>query len=572
MEIAGLAIGTSGLLPIAKEIMRMVRAKRNMANVPSDLLMYYTKLGCENGKFLIWLENVFGSALYSHDFEASETELPDSLESPLGIKRLIYDALATVLGILDGMNAVYESLGAKIELPGRTPPKEIIAYSQRMAEKKRLERTAEFKDKVTRTRKLFFETNVRSKSPKSRLEDYFQDLVYWNSSLYELVSRHKENVVEAAFKARMLAGRTTAAQLDSVEGATSGSDEALNKAVRFKQQWMRHLEGQGGSLQNPRTDFSAINASQATTDGSFCRRTTSNFSTRATNGQRMRILVEWRTAPRHLSSDKQDILHERLSKLSAILGLAEKPEELRTLHCLGWTNKVDNLGLIYHFPDFAKASSRPQSLHELYREGTLPSLSERFKLARTLAVSMMTFHSIGWLHKGFISDNIVFFQSINADSEEYDIAQPFVSGFEYSRPNDPVEMTLPQDGPGGETFHPTQHPEVEHGASRRATGYRYSRRYDIYSLGVILFEIACWDQLRNICQRSNNLTLTRQNAQDELKRLVRTLVAHRMGSKYRNVVLSCLDWPDVRESDASVDVDNFYLDVVRILDSCQCGA
>jgi hypothetical protein len=573
MDPASLAIGISGLLPIAKEITRIVRAKRNMANVPSDLSSYYTKFELENGKFLYWLENVFGADLHKPDFNASEAELPNSLESTFGIKRIVYDALATVLGILNEINALFESLGAQIERLDGAPSRTIIAYSQKMAETRRLERTARFKDQVSQRRKLFFETNVRSKSPKSRLEDYHKDLVYYNSSLHELVSLHKENVADAAFRAKVLAGRSTSAQLEDVESATFGSDEALNKAVRFKQQWMSHIEGQGVSLHNSRTDFSAIDSPQVRPDGSFRRRTTSNFAT--TNGQRLRIMVEWRAAPQHLSNDIQVILHDRLSKLSAILGLPEKPQELRTLPCLGWTSNIatlNNLGLIYRFPDFAKPNSRAQSLHELYRNGTLPSLSDRFKLARTLAVSLMTFHSIGWLHKEFTSENIVFFQHVDGEAEEYDIRQPFVSGFEYSRPNDAQELTLPQDGLGGDNFNPSQHPEVDRGPSGRTNEYRYSRRYDIYSLGVILLEIAFWDQWSQICRRSNGLILTRQNAQKELKSLVRTSVAHRMGMRYRNVILSCLNWPHVRESEAAADVDSFYLAVVKILDSCQCGA
>jgi hypothetical protein len=92
--------------------------------------------------------------------------------------------------------------------------------------------------------------------------------------------------------------------------------------------------------------------------------------------------------------------------------------------------------------------------------------------------------------------------------------------------------------------------------------YRYSRKYDFYSLGFVLLEIALWrrvkeDAFRTVMNPDSVLKVLNSLSKD---------VGHRMGSKYRNAVMACLNWEDEDE-----DIDQFYLKVVQPLTTCQCG-
>jgi hypothetical protein len=48
-------------------------------------------------------------------------------------------------------------------------------------------------------------------------------------------------------------------------------------------------------------------------------------------------------------------------------------------------------------------------------------------------------HSVGWLHKSFRSENILFFN--DADQDPHLLTQPYVCGFDFSRQDSPHEMT-----------------------------------------------------------------------------------------------------------------------------------
>jgi serine/threonine protein kinase len=136
--------------------------------------------------------------------------------------------------------------------------------------------------------------------------------------------------------------------------------------------------------------------------------------------------------------------------------------------------------------------ARPVSLLNLFHdtEVKVPSLTARVALAKAIAECIEKLHAVNWLHKGLRSDNVLFFRSGNADC---DISRPYLSGFDYSRPAQREDMT---ERPSGNMAHDLyRHPQVQGPSRDTPNGKGYKKRHDIYSLGVILMEIAYWKSI-----------------------------------------------------------------------------
>ncbi len=69
-----------------------------------------------------------------------------------------------------------------------------------------------------------------------------------------------------------------------------------------------------------------------------------------------------------------------------------------------------------------------------------PSLGDRFKLAYDLAVSVLEFHKVGWMHKSISGLNVVFFGAEKVRARDW-LREPYVIGFNHSRPDDPQAFT-----------------------------------------------------------------------------------------------------------------------------------
>jgi len=228
-----------------------------------------------------------------------------------------------------------------------------------------------------------------------------------------------------------------------------------------------------------------------------------------------KVWVEWkdydRQRPEDLSPPKGVIL-ERVRKLAALLNHTPKPEAFRTPHCLGFFDKSssavgqpDNveeedvlnmrLGLIFERPqdDGLHTTLPPISLRELLQTARRPRVTDRVKLAHAISNCVLYLHAVNWLHKGLRSHNIVFFRTTGGD---VDYAKPYLSGFDFSRPARADEMTdVP--GPGDDAeYNLYRHPHVQStiGGERE----RFKKSFDIYSLGVLLVEIAHWKTVDDV--------------------------------------------------------------------------
>ena len=145
----------------------------------------------------------------------------------------------------------------------------------------------------------------------------------------------------------------------------------------------------------------------------------------------------------------------------------------------------------------------------------------------------MYLHSVNWLHKGLRSHNILFFNPPNS-TPKYD--SPIISGFAYARPDLPEEKT---DRPP----HPSKDDIYRHPAVLRGAAPRSQKSHDIYSLGVVLVEIAYWqpiDEIMGISNAKRDLKGVSKVRERLLNERVLEKVEGFVGEVYGRVARRCL--------------------------------
>ena len=113
-----------------------------------------------------------------------------------------------------------------------------------------------------------------------------------------------------------------------------------------------------------------------------------------------------------------------------------------------------------------------------------PTLAQRISLSWKLASSLLYLHTANWLHKGIHSGNVVFPCVV----DDVDLQNPILSGFEYSRPQSNRTTSRSLD-PKWDIY---RWPSVQNEAPRAGNS---KKTYNIFSLGMLLLEIAHWKPL-----------------------------------------------------------------------------
>jgi hypothetical protein len=272
------------------------------------------------------------------------------------------------------------------------------------------------------------------------------------------------------------------------------------------------------------------------------------------------VWVEWKTyePPTFHSTSPDPKIHARVEALAALLKENNRTDQFRAPHCLGYFRDIDPMtsedhcrfGLVFEKPASAHPSTRPISLHTLLTsaEVEMPSLTDRITLMRLLAETLERLHAVNWLHKGLRSANILFFSDCGPAEIEY--ANMFISGFDYSRPAMNDDMTEKPPESAKEDIY--RHPKVQGAGNREITGQPgsgFKKSYDLYSLGVILLEIAYWKPIDSILgipdlehARPSVTIKARQRLLSEGGGFLRW-VRSRLGNRVEGVVRACLEGP-----------------------------
>lgn len=147
-----------------------------------------------------------------------------------------------------------------------------------------------------------------------------------------------------------------------------------------------------------------------------------------------------------------------------------------------------------------------------------------------------------------------------------------MTGFGYARPDTEEVVSLVVSSTGKDIY---KHPDLR-GGEQDNEGQRvprFKRKYDIYSLGLVLLEIGLWDSVSTF----NTNLATPEAFTGRLVRACKRDLGHRMGRTYRDVVIRCIEGPktgnteplDSNDQNAE-ELMSFYWSVVRELAKCQC--
>ena len=291
---------------------------------------------------------------------------------------------------------------------------------------------------------------------------------------------------------------------------------------------------------------------------------------------------------RDLEAQRQ--AEEQAFQLARDLSISNKPPLLKTLQCAGFVQDTDQqrFGFLFELPEWVDIASEPRTLHSYLpddiidpRSILLPTLGERVKLAQDLAYSVAELLGASILHKSLHSGNILFFPA--RFTKAISIAQPFLGGFEVSRPDQQGQLSL--DVNGG-SFDAYRHPELRDPSNELQGRPESERKHDIYSLGLILLEIGIWKRLDTLQRVKATPT---ENAKRFLN-FARRYLPHQMGVEYCEAVVECLDTErlrlskmhrdpsranmrrDERDDDerGGVSLELFIEKVIHRLETCHC--
>ena len=275
------------------------------------------------------------------------------------------------------------------------------------------------------------------------------------------------------------------------------------------------------------------------------------------NGHRKPVWIEWKAYNYGDWNEKmqrelpiaEDV--QRVQKLVALLQ-RPKPKEFCTPECLGYFDEQDKskingpisgdfrFGLVFIKPNDTTAVS----LLELLQDSRvpMPALTDRVTIAHKVAQCILYLHAVDWLHKSVHSNNIVFF----AKGDTAILESPQVSGFELARP-DTIDAQTVNPFTTEERLHGSDlyvHPNYQ-GSGRRPT---YRKTYDIYSLGIVMLELAYWKAIHKIMRIEDPEKAPTADIESIRKRLLSepkhlNYLKQNIGQRYHDAVKACIIGP-----------------------------
>ncbi|KAF3926604.1 hypothetical protein AA313_de0207070 [Arthrobotrys entomopaga] len=281
------------------------------------------------------------------------------------------------------------------------------------------------------------------------------------------------------------------------------------------------------------------------------------------------VWVEWKTyVAQGLDSLPPGYVEDRVRKLTALLRNEQKPVEFRVPDCLGYMHQpeLERFGYVFRWPktDYSKKEndSPPISLHALLRSLEYPPpLGIRIAIMRAIATSIWFLHAANWLHKGLRSENVIFqfLEDVGSSTttttpNQVLLSEPFISGFEYSRPAEAGERT--ERPAANSLYHELyRHPHAQFdlprdvGVGRTATGTNkrmgFRHAYDVYALGVVLLEVALWEPVHKLVGVKDEAAVMPKEA----RRAQTALAENRkyegklramVGDRVAEIVISCI--------------------------------
>jgi serine/threonine protein kinase len=226
------------------------------------------------------------------------------------------------------------------------------------------------------------------------------------------------------------------------------------------------------------------------------------------------VVVEWRWTEQIAEArpDEQLLFKHDVARLTKLLSLASQWPQYHTLQCLGYF--VDDeygqgqsgprYGIIFEGPEKkcdgdSAFRCLAEAIEKAKKSKILPSAETRFHIAQELATAAYYLLTTGWLHKAINTNNLLLVGSLpSTTSRSSTFPQVKLLGFEFARPDQPGQRSL--DPKSNAFLDLYRHPDCRSMArlSEEYGVHGYQKIYDIYSVGVLLFEIGCWRTVENV--------------------------------------------------------------------------
>lgn len=382
---------------------------------------------------------------------------------------------------------------------------------------------------------------------------FFGQLDLLNNTLLGMLPAGKQMAVRDHYERMMLVSPGSKYLTDLYEKVEElyGGDR-LSRLAGIKL-WQEELEEQGMTAQHS----SIIKRSDIHIEGQEDNLTKVTY-------QETLSLLEYKPLKKDMTlTSNLNILQQRLESIMAILQEASQ-SGFPVLHCGGVYHAPMELrmGLLYGFPynpnsgtHFHDYATLDTVLGSCPDQVQWPLLGQRFKLAHTLANSLLEFLKISWLHRNIKASNIAFFH----DKEIlWEWPSVFFLGFAHSRLETDEKYS---EGPP-EDFDNNYYLDPSYVYSQGFKPY-----HDHYALGIVLLEIGFWKPLGEIC--GNFLEKGRLDHTEFRKHALEVLVPQmgiNMGIVYHDVVRVCIDGNGpLREGFAEAEADKAEMKAKRDL-------
>lgn len=293
------------------------------------------------------------------------------------------------------------------------------------------------------------------------------------------------------------------------------------------------------------------------------------------------ILVEDRPYSHDIDTVALNRTRRTVRDIALILHEADS-STMGVLRCQGFRHDSDHSRFELHF-NVPYGVNNPRSLRDIMKDpkyqdvGAVHPLNDRLNLAKKLASAVFFIHSGDWVHKNIRPENIVIFEPIlsvnsDADAEVLKYRQfpralgaPYLVGYDGVRKVDAMsDRTAVED--------PTKRIYLSPERHRLRVGDEFTMQHDVYSLGVVLLEIALWKDLSNHASSVGKVLWERRGVlkpfttlHENLISLARTRIPRFLGQKYTDAVIACLTGlRDIDNSSELEDQDGVIVGVAYI--------
>jgi len=238
-----------------------------------------------------------------------------------------------------------------------------------------------------------------------------------------------------------------------------------------------------------------------------------------------------------------------VNKLAFLLQQVDA-SSMHILRCKGTTyeGSGSNRSLLFYDMPSEPTDETKWTLAQAIEENTpVPSLNTRVRYAVEICKAVMFTHAAGLVHKSIRPENVLILRNSPTDKVKHEFSA-YVVGFDAARLRGSSYDELPRarEVETNTTKRLYQHPERQI-PLRDGKVVRFGIRHDMYSLGVVLLELAMWRRINHVndsdlqkLRKASEQDFNPGKLQEKLAKLADQYLFGSTGRKYAEAVRCCL--------------------------------